>query len=78
VLLQQAGHIAALEVHRRFPLIVEGQLVGHYTPDFIYVECESGEVIVEEVKGFRTQDYVLRHKVFKALYPELKHKELEA
>lgn len=73
-LLKIAGAITNLEVHPRFPLVVNGIKVGTYTPDFRYTE--DGKSVVVEVKGYRTEAYALRVKVFKALYPELIFKEV--
>ena len=75
-LLLLAGDIADLEIQPRFELIVHETKIGRYTPDFRYKDTQTGEVVVEEVKGFRTRDYILRAKLFKALYPQIKFIEL--
>ena len=41
---------------------------AHYTPDFLYYDCETGEYVMLEVKSFITmkqQDYTLRRKLIK-------------
>jgi len=79
-LLQRAGAISCLEVAPTYFFQVNGETVKHgngrrvcYTPDWRYVENER--TIVEERKGFRTPDYVLRLAFFKAFYPYLEHRE---
>ena len=66
-LLARAGAIMALEVHPRYDLVVNGLQVGVYTADFRYRTAE-GEDVVEDVKGVRTRDYVLRKRLVAALY----------
>jgi hypothetical protein len=76
-LLERAGHIQGLQAHPRYALTVNGVLVGHYTPDFVYAEGLTD--IAEEVKGgsaTKTEAYRLRVKVFKACYPGIEHREI--
>lgn len=35
----------------------------NYIADFVYTEKSTGEIIVEDVKGFRTKDYILKRKM---------------
>ena len=74
---ERAGMIRELRHATRFPLRVNGVLVGHYTCDFDYVD-EHGRVI-EELKTTGTAketDYRLRKNLFQALYSELRFKEV--
>lgn len=50
---QRAGLIANLEVHPRFRLEVNGELVGHYRADFRY--DRDGVQVVEDVKSVKTR-----------------------
>jgi hypothetical protein len=34
-----------------------------YVADFIYRDTESGELVVEDTKGFRTKDYIIKRKL---------------
>lgn len=68
VLLQRAGHISGLQRQVRFELIpsqyVDGKCVEravHYVADFVY--DESGRRVVEDTKGYRTKDYILKRKL---------------
>ena len=65
-LLERAGEIEIIEIHPRWKLVVNGVLIGRYTADFMYKD--NGKMVVEDVKGVRTRDYVLRKKLMKALY----------
>lgn len=63
-----AGTITLLDVHPRFVLSANEQVVGHYTADFSYFR--NGDFVVEDVKSrpTRTEAYRLRKKLVKALY----------
>lgn len=34
-----------------------------YIADFVYTDCETGETVVEDTKGVRTKDYVIKRKL---------------
>lgn len=65
-MLEAAGVIAGLEVHPRYPLVVNGVEVANYLADFRYVE--EGVQKVEDVKGVRTAVYRLKAKLMRAIY----------
>lgn len=71
-LLERAGEIAELELQPRFPLKVSGMLVTTYVGDFSYHPTFRGAImaqrIVEDSKGYRTPEYKLKAKLFRALY----------
>lgn len=67
-LLEQAGAILGLAVHPSWELIVNGVKIGKYTSDFAYTDRATGAPVVEDTKGVRTRDYVLRKKLMLALY----------
>lgn len=67
-LLQRAGKIQDLKRQVRFELIPaqkeDGKLVersASYVADFVYMM--DGKKIVEDTKGFRTKDYILKRKM---------------
>jgi hypothetical protein len=39
-----------------------------YVADFVYTDAETGENIVEDAKGMRTKDYVLKRKLMYAVH----------
>ena len=64
-MLERAGEIAKLELQPRFEIIsrtVKGTRAHHYTADFRYIE--NGVCVIEDVKGVKTKDYILRRDIF--------------
>jgi hypothetical protein len=39
-----------------------------YVADFVYQDAETGEIIVEDSKGIRTKDYILKRKLMLAVH----------
>lgn len=62
-----AGLIHDLELQPKFPLIVAGVTVGNYIADFKYY-LSDGELVVDEVKGFKTPIYRLKKRIVEAFY----------
>ena len=67
-LLERAGKISGLELQVKFELIpsqrVDGKVVEracHYVADFVYEE--NGAKVVEDVKGFKTPEYIIKRKL---------------
>lgn len=68
--LQRAGEIEDLQLQVPFELIptqkdAKGRLIERavkYVADFVYKD-KSGEVIVEDTKGMKTPDYVIKRKL---------------
>ena len=67
-LLEKAGEISDLSCQPRFPLVVQGMKVCTYVADFEYREKDNPVLVVEDVKGHKTREYVLKKKLMKALY----------
>jgi hypothetical protein len=66
-LLQQAGEIQDLLLQPSFELIVQGgKVVGRYFADFKY--RTGNKVIVEDVKGVKTDVYRLKKKIVEAVH----------
>lgn len=63
VLLERCGQIYDLEEQVKFELIPkqEGERSVTYTADFRY--RENGQTIVEDCKGMKTQQYIIRRKL---------------
>lgn len=64
--MQLAGIITELTRQVEYDLVVNGELVGRYTPDWTYKVMD--ELVVEEHKGRWTEASRLRVKLFLALY----------
>lgn len=67
-LLERAGEISGLKRQVRFELLpsqkIDGKVVERpvsYVADFVYTE--NGETVVEDTKGFRTKEYILKRKM---------------
>ena len=68
LLLEKAGAITDLQMQVKYVLIpsqrINGRVVERecaYKADFVYLE--NGETIVEDTKGFRTKDYIIKRKL---------------
>lgn len=75
--LLSANKIKDLQVHKKYPLIVNGVKVGQYESDFEYFDIENKIIITEEIKSFPTSKekyYRLKNRLFLALYPEVNFK----
>lgn len=82
-LLQRAGEIEALEQQPQYWFAIDGVQVKHangrrvgFKPDFRYRDRHSGATVVEDSKGVRTEAYVLRAAMFRALFPGVEFREV--
>ena len=73
-LMQRAGIISDLQTQVPYELIpahyecVNGkrkciERASTYRADFVYYDVENKKLIVEDSKGFRTKDYVIKRKL---------------
>lgn len=69
-LLQRAGHISDLELQPSFELIPtqrrdDGKAERNcvYIADFSYHDNETGQRVIEDAKGAKTRDYVIKRKL---------------
>lgn len=71
-ILENAGVISNLNRQVPFEIVPKqnGERAVKYIADFMYVEVATGKVIVEDVKGYRTDVYKIKRKLFKLRYPE--------
>ena len=67
-LLERAGKITELQRQVKFELIpsqrMDGKVVERacsYVADFVYME--NGKKVVEDTKGFKTKDYIIKRKL---------------
>ncbi|MGN0174339.1 MAG: DUF1064 domain-containing protein [Acutalibacteraceae bacterium] len=68
-LLLRAGKIQGLQTQVRFKLIPSqkdenGKVIERpvfYIADFVYTE--NGKMVVEDAKGFKTKDYIIKRKL---------------
>lgn len=67
-LLERVGKITELQMQVKFELIpsqrIDGKVVERacqYVADFVYTE--NGKKVVEDTKGFKTKDYIIKRKL---------------
>lgn len=66
-LLENHGWITDLELEPHFPISINGKHVCDYFADFRYRDS-VGDVIIEDVKGYKTAVYRLKKKMVEAAY----------
>ena len=71
--LEKSGKISGLEIQKKFLLIpshryenMPGERSCSYIADFCY--SENDLTIIEDTKGFRTKDYIIKRKLLKEKY----------
>lgn len=71
-LLERANKISNLKLQVPFELIPKqkDELKVTYKADFMYFDKELNEWIVEDVKGVKTKDYIIKRKLFKHKYKD--------
>ena len=80
-LMEKAGVISRLRLQPEYELIPTFKKGGRtyrktqYIADFEYVE--NGRKIVEDVKGYATDVYKLKRKLFEYKYPDLTIREVK-
>jgi hypothetical protein len=67
-LMEKCGLISELEQQVKFELVPKqpGERAVTYTADFRY--RENGQVVVEDSKGMKTQQYVIRRKLMQFIH----------
>ena len=69
-LMQKGGMIRDLQAHPqvRFRLDVAGHHICDYLADFVYLDNERNELVVEDVKGFQTEISKFKLKLMAAVH----------
>ena len=64
-LLEKSGKITDLQRQVKFELIPkqDGERACHYVADFVYHDVETNKKVVEDTKGRKTKDYVIKRKL---------------
>jgi hypothetical protein len=69
-IMEKAGYIYQLQTQVKFELIpsqyIEGKCVEravNYIADFVYIDGETGLQVVEDTKGVKTKDYIIKRKL---------------
>lgn len=70
LLLEKAGVIQSLQRQVEYVLIprqkINGRIVERtctYIADFVYTQTGNMETVVEDVKGYRTPEYIIKRKL---------------
>jgi hypothetical protein len=76
-LLERAGKIKDLSLQHQFvlqpPFRKNGKSIREitYIADFVYFDLEQMKNVVEDVKGYKTKEYMLKRKMFEYKFPSL-------
>lgn len=69
-LLERGGLISNLQRQVKYTLIpsqkIDGKVVERavtYSADFVYKDNETGLTVVEDTKGIKTKDYIIKRKL---------------
>ena len=69
-MLERAGAISSLQEQVAFELVPKGRRADgkaeravKYVADFVYRDNDTGQTVVEDVKGVRTAEYVIKRKL---------------
>lgn len=74
--LLKAKKIKNLEIQKEYELIpaqkfdppMKNERKACYKADFVYFDVDLGKTIIEDTKGCKTKDYILKRKLMKELY----------
>jgi len=70
-ILERAGAVEGVECQPSFRIEINGALICTYIADFTYLDKETGETIVEDVKSAYTRKlpvYRLKRRLMKAVH----------
>lgn len=82
LLLERSGEIKDLRLQVKFELQPSFNKNGkhyraiNYIADFVYYDVSKEKTVVEDTKGYRTEVYKLKKKMFEYKFPELELKEI--
>lgn len=75
MLMQKAKKIRDLKLQVRYTLIPSQKLNNrvveraiNYVADFVYTDSETGETVIEDTKGIKTKDYIMKRKMMLYFY----------
>ncbi len=81
-LLEKVGEISNLVLQPVYVLLNGFEYKGEkiraikYIGDFEYREVKTGNKVLEDTKGFKTKDYLIKVKLLKNKYPDIDFREL--
>ena len=81
-LLEKVGEISNLVLQPVYVLLNGFEYKGEkiraikYIGDFEYIEVKTGNKVLEDTKGFKTKDYLIKVKLLKNKYTDIDFREL--
>lgn len=81
-LLEKVGEISNLVLQPVYVLLESFEYKGEkiraikYIGDFEYIEVKTGNKVLEDTKGFKTKDYLIKVKLLKSKYLDIDFREL--
>ncbi len=60
--------ITELQRQVKYPLEAGGISFGWYVADFVYRDSKTGDIVVEDSKGFRTQKYIKSRRLMREIH----------
>ncbi len=73
---KKQGLIMDFVYEKKYELRVLGTLVGCHKPDFTVINTD-GSIEIREYKGFETEAWQLRRKMFEAIYPSIPYRVIK-
>ena len=70
-LLEKAKEIKNLELQKKFVfagVVFDSGRTASYVADFVYIDCKTGQTIVEDVKGMKTDVYKLKKALMRYFF----------
>lgn len=79
LVLKSLPVVKELELQKKFEVIPKqkGERAAVYIVDFYYYDTTKGCYVAEDVKGFSTDVYILKRKLFKQRYPHIEFIEVK-
>jgi len=81
-MMERCGLIQNLELQKPFELQPTFRKKGKtyraikYIADFVYYDKQREQIVIEDTKGFRTEVYKIKKKLFEYKYPDYELREL--
>ena len=69
-LMKAACEIKNYTIQQTIPLIVNGKTITRHRVDFVVI-TNTGEKEIHEYKGFETEIWKMKYKLFQAIYPDI-------
>jgi len=69
-ILKKAGKIQDFETQKTFDFYVNGKKICSHRVDFL-VTTNEGKIEAHEYKGYEQNTWIIKKKLFEALYPEI-------